>query len=149
MDGKLCRKEICNDCTFFTCICRIIFFSNTTGRFANSNSRFCSEQILQGSTVVYARFRIRWNIQIFLAIAAFSPVPYKVSTIASGFVKMDLVPFILISSFGRAARFFLVASLFYFYGPSIKAYIEKYFDKLALAFVVLLIGGFVLLKFIV
>jgi membrane protein DedA with SNARE-associated domain len=84
-----------------------------------------------------------------LAIAAFSPVPYKVSTIASGFVKMDLVPFILISSFGRAARFFLVASLFYFYGPSIKAYIEKYFDKLALAFVVLLIGGFVLLKFIV
>lgn len=87
--------------------------------------------------------------QIFLAIAAFSPIPYKVSTIASGFVKMDLVPFILISTLGRAARFFLVASLFFFYGPSIKAYIEKYFDKLALAFVVLLVGGFVLLKFIV
>jgi membrane protein YqaA with SNARE-associated domain len=96
----------------------------------------------------FERLYEEWG-QIFLAIAAFSPIPYKVSTIASGFVKMDIIPFVLISTFGRAARFFLVGTLFYFFGPPMKAYIEKYFDKLALAFVALLVGGFVALKFLV
>ena len=96
----------------------------------------------------FERLYEEWG-QIFLAIAAFSPIPYKVSTIASGFVKMDIIPFVLISTFGRAARFFLVGTLFYFFGPPMKAYIEKYFDKLALAFVALLVSGFVVLKFLV
>lgn len=84
----------------------------------------------------------------FLAIAAFTPIPYKISTIASGAANMNLFTFIIISSIGRAARFFLVGGLIYFVGPKVKVYIDKYFDKLSIAFVILLIGGFVLAKYI-
>lgn len=84
----------------------------------------------------------------FLGIAAFTPIPFKVATIASGMMEMNLALFVLISSIGRAGRFFLVASLLYFKGPTIKEFIEKYFDIISIAFVVLLVGGFVLIKFV-
>lgn len=84
----------------------------------------------------------------FLAGAAFSPIPYKISTIAAGATNMDLIPFILISSIGRSARFFLVASVIYFIGPTAKVFIDKYFDKLSLAFIILLILGFVVIKYL-
>lgn len=84
----------------------------------------------------------------FLAIAAFTPIPYKISTIASGAAGMNLVTFIIISSFGRAARFFIVGGLIYFVGPKVKIYIDKYFDKLSIAFVLLLIGGFIAVKYL-
>lgn len=84
----------------------------------------------------------------FLASAAFTPIPYKISTIVSGAANMDLLTFIGVSSIGRAARFFLVGGLIYIYGPQIKNFIEKYFDKLSLIFLVLLVGGFVAIKFL-
>lgn len=84
----------------------------------------------------------------FLAGAAFSPIPYKISTIAAGATNMDLLAFILISSIGRSARFFLVATIIYLVGPTAKVFIDKYFDKLSLAFVVLLILGFIFIKYI-
>lgn len=84
----------------------------------------------------------------FLAAAAFSPIPYKISTIASGAAEMNMLTFIIISSLGRAARFFLVGGLIFYIGPKVKVYIDKYFDKLSLAFIVLLIGGFVAIKYI-
>ncbi len=83
----------------------------------------------------------------FLAGAAFSPIPYKVATIAAGATHMDLIPFILVSILGRAGRFFLVGGLIYFIGPKVKVYIDKYFDKLSIAFLLLLIGGFVAIKY--
>lgn len=84
----------------------------------------------------------------FLVAAAFTPIPYKVATIAAGATLMPLVPFIIASAFGRAARFFLVAGLIWKFGPSIKQFIDKYFDKLSVAFVVLLVLGFVAVKYI-
>jgi hypothetical protein len=45
-------------------------------------------------------------------------------------------------------RFFLVGALFYFFGPPVKSFIDKYFEKLTLAFLVLLVGGFVVLKYL-
>lgn len=84
----------------------------------------------------------------FLAGAAFSPIPYKISTIAAGATQMDLIPFVLISSIGRSARFFLVAGIIYFIGPTAKVFIDKYFDKLSIAFIILLILGFVAIKYI-
>jgi len=83
---------------------------------------------------------------VFLLAAAFTPIPYKVATIVSGATGMALFPFIAISSFGRAARFFLVAGLLYYFGPQIKDFIEKYFDKLSIIFLILLVGGFFALK---
>ena len=84
---------------------------------------------------------------LFLAGAAFSPIPYKVATIASGAANMDLTTFITVSSIGRAARFFLVAGLLFKYGAPIKAFIEKYFDIISIAFLILLVGGFVAVKY--
>ena len=86
---------------------------------------------------------------LFLAGAAFTPIPYKISTIVSGAANMNLMEFISISSIGRAARFFLVAGLIYIYGPQIKNFIEKYFDKLSIIFLILLVGGFVAIKYLI
>jgi membrane protein YqaA with SNARE-associated domain len=84
----------------------------------------------------------------FLAGAAFTPIPYKISTIAAGATQMDLVPFVLISAIGRSARFFLVAGFLYYVGPKAKEYIDKYFDKLSIAFLILLVLGFVAIKYL-
>jgi membrane protein YqaA with SNARE-associated domain len=84
----------------------------------------------------------------FLVGAAFTPIPYKVATIAAGATVMPFLPFLLASAVGRAARFFLVAGLIWKFGPTFKVYIEKYFDKLAIAFVLLLVLGFVAVKYI-
>ena len=80
--------------------------------------------------------------------AAFSPIPYKLATIAAGATHMDLTYFIIISSLGRAARFFIVGSLFYFMGAKAKEYIDKYFERFTILFVILLIGGFIGFKYL-
>lgn len=85
----------------------------------------------------------------FLAGAAFSPIPYKIATIAAGATQMPLFEFIVISSIGRAGRFFIVAGVIYYFGPKTKVFIDKYFDKLSLAFLALLILGFVVVKYII
>jgi membrane protein YqaA with SNARE-associated domain len=84
----------------------------------------------------------------FLVAAAFTPIPYKVATIAAGATLMPFLPFVIASAVGRAARFFLVAGLIWKFGPSIKTFIEKYFDRLSIAFVVLLVLGFVAVKYV-
>lgn len=78
--------------------------------------------------------------------AAFTPIPYKIFTIASGAMEMDLTRFMLVSFFGRGARFFIVAVLLWLFGRPVREFIERYFDWLALLFVILLIGGFAALK---
>jgi membrane protein YqaA with SNARE-associated domain len=88
-----------------------------------------------------------WGIW-FLAAAAFTPIPYKVATIAAGATGMSVVPFVLVSILGRGARFFLVAGLLRMFGAPIRAFIEKHFDALALLFLVLLVGGFVVLRWL-
>ena len=87
----------------------------------------------------------------FLAIltAAFTPIPYKVFTIAAGFWQVGLISLITASIIGRSARFFLVASLIYFFGPKIKEFIDKYFNLLTIIFIILLIGGFVTIKYLI
>ena len=78
--------------------------------------------------------------------AGFSPIPYKVFTIASGVADMNIVTFTLASIFGRGARFFLVAALLWKFGEPIRTFIERYLAQLTLAFVVLVAGGFFALK---
>lgn len=78
--------------------------------------------------------------------AGFSPIPYKLFTIASGVTQMDLTSFALTSLVGRGARFFIIAALLWKFGAPIKLFIEKHLGKLTLVFVLLLAGGFALLK---
>ncbi len=78
--------------------------------------------------------------------AGFTPIPYKVFTICSGVVSLNLPLFLLASSVSRSARFFLVSALIFFFGEPIKRIIDKYFNLLSILFVVLLVGGFAVIK---
>ncbi len=88
-----------------------------------------------------------WGGWIVFA-GGFSPVPYKVITIASGSVNLDLVTFTVVSIISRCGRFLLVAVLLWKFGVPIRAFIERWLGPLTLAFVVLLVLGFVLVKYI-
>lgn len=92
----------------------------------------------------FAWVQTKYQANAFLALftAGFTPIPYKVFTIAAGVFKVGLPVFILASALGRAGRFFLVALLLQFVGPRVLPFIEKYLGWLTLAFVVLLVGGF-------
>lgn len=81
--------------------------------------------------------------------AGFTPIPYKVITISAGAFSINLIMFILASVISRGARFFLVAFLIWKFGPQIKSFIDRYFNWLAIAFTVLLIGGFVAIKYVI
>lgn len=81
-----------------------------------------------------------------IAIAGFTPIPYKVFTISAGAFQINFAVFFLASLISRSARFFLVGGLIYLFGPKIQPFIERYFNALAVAFTVLLIAGFILLN---
>lgn len=76
----------------------------------------------------------------------FTPLPYKVCTITAGIAKINFLGFIIASVMSRSARFFLVAGLFGWKGEKMRPFIEKYFNWLSLAFMILLIGGFMTIK---
>lgn len=83
-----------------------------------------------------------------VAIAGFTPIPYKVFTISAGFFNADFSVFIIASVLSRGARFFLVSGLIRIFGPTIRSFIEKYFNLLTIVFTALLIGGFIVLKYL-
>lgn len=80
-------------------------------------------------------------------IAGVTPFPYKVITIASGTTGLSIPVFIIASVLARGLRFFAVSALLYWFGPPIKAFIERYLGILTVVFVILLVGGFVLVKY--
>ncbi|WP_232363746.1 YqaA family protein [Desulfogranum japonicum] len=83
-----------------------------------------------------------------VGMAAFTPIPYKLFTITAGAFKTNFVTFMVVSLVARSARFCLVAGLIYFFGAKVQYFINKYFNILTVVFMVLLIGGFVLLKYL-
>lgn len=78
--------------------------------------------------------------------AGLTPIPYKVFTIAAGVWQIDLLTFTTASVFGRAGRFFLVATLLYFFGKKLSTFIDKYFNLLTLAAFALVVLGFATIK---
>jgi membrane protein YqaA with SNARE-associated domain len=85
----------------------------------------------------------RWGFWAVF-IAGFSPVPYKVFTIAAGALSMALLPFTLASLIGRGARFFLVAGLMAWGGARMEAALHRHVDRLGWATVALAALGLVL-----
>ncbi|RMG16373.1 MAG: DedA family protein [Deltaproteobacteria bacterium] len=79
-------------------------------------------------------------------VAAVTPIPYKIFTITAGAVGSDFWTFLTASLLGRPVRFLALALLVYFVGPPVKRFIDRYFNLLSVAFVVLLLGGFALVK---
>ena len=88
-----------------------------------------------------------WGLWI-VAGAGFTPFPYKVITIASGAMGLDLPTFALASVASRGARFFLLAALLWYFGPPIRRFIENNLPMLVTVFFVLLFGGFLALRYL-
>ncbi len=78
----------------------------------------------------------------------FTPLPYKVCTISAGVARISFPGFLVASALSRSARFFLVAGLMGWKGERIRPFIERYFNWFSLAFVILLIGGFLVIKWV-
>ncbi len=86
-----------------------------------------------------------WGVW-FLAVAAFTPIPFKVATISAGATQMPFAPFVVVSLIGRAARFLLVAAILRVFGAEVRRQLERHFDAATLLFLVLLVGGFLVLR---
>lgn len=80
--------------------------------------------------------------------AGFTPIPYKVITIAAGVFLINFPVFVVASLIGRGARFYLVAGLIRRYGPGIRVFIDRYFNLLCIVFLVLLVGGFLAIRYV-
>ncbi len=102
-----------------------------------------------GYESTFARFTEQVNAYggwLMLAFA-FLPIPYKVATIAAGTTGMSIPVMVLASIAGRGGRFFLVALLMRRYGDTARQLIDNHFNKLALIFSGLLVGGFVVVHY--
>ncbi|MCE7028125.1 YqaA family protein [Jiella avicenniae] len=103
-----------------------------------------------GKADAFAEMTARYNEWGGWAVlfAALTPFPYKVLTIFSGVTGLNLVVFTLVSIVGRGARFFLVTFLLHRYGAPIQGFIEKNLGLLFTLFMILLIGGFVAVRYL-
>lgn len=99
----------------------------------------------------FAQFRDAFNQWGLLIVFVFglTPFPYKVITIASGVTGLNLPIFILSSIVSRGARFFIVSALLYWFGPAIRDFIEKRLGLMFTVFCLLLLGGFIAIKYLV
>ena len=79
-------------------------------------------------------------------LAGLTPIPYKVFTLSAGVFSINFGIFLIASVLSRGLRFFVVAALIHRFGHSIAAFIDRYFNLLALAFGVLLVAGFIVIE---
>ena len=105
-----------------------------------NNTFFLKEKVAQGGGI------IAWAS--FLAIAAFTPLPFKLLTITSGFVHFNLIYFIIICFLVRGSRFFLISVLIGKFGPKVKLLLEKKLLKISIIFTILIIGAAFILYFL-
>ena len=82
-------------------------------------------------------------------LAGLTPIPYKVFTLSAGVFSIHFGVFVLASVLSRGMRFFVLAALIYRFGPPIARFIDRYFDILAWAFGILLVGGFIAIQVLV
>lgn len=99
----------------------------------------------------FAGFSDAFNEQgwLIVLLAGFTPLPFKVITIAAGATAMPLYILLFASVIARSARFFLVAALLWKFGPPMKALIDKHFALLTTLFGIALIGGFIALRYLI
>ena len=88
-----------------------------------------------------------WGAWVIL-IKGFTPIPFKLVTIASGFFAFNFPLFVLLALITRGARFFLIAWLLKRYGAPMQEFIERRLTLVGWTFLILLVGGFALVAFI-
>ena len=89
-----------------------------------------------------------WGVWIIVA-KGMTPIPYKLVTITSGALHFAILPFILASVVSRSIRFFLVAALIWKFGEPVRTFIEKRLEVVTTVFLVFLVGGFFLIRYLV
>ena len=100
----------------------------------------------QDKLATFERYRDEWGAWIVVA-GGFTPLPYKLITIASGAGKLDIGVFILASLLARGLRFYIVAAILWQFGPPARAFIERHLGWVALAAVLILIAVVLALRF--
>lgn len=90
----------------------------------------------------------QWGVWIIL-IKGMTPIPYKLVTITSGALNFALVPFVLASIVSRSMRFFLVAALLWKFGEPVRIFIEKRLELVTSGFLIVLVAGFFLIRYLV
>lgn len=88
-----------------------------------------------------------WGFWI-IALKGLTPIPYKIVTIASGVAKLDMLTFIVASMIARGFRFFSLAALIHYFGPTVRDYIEENLGFVTTVAFIALVGGFVLFKYV-
>jgi membrane protein YqaA with SNARE-associated domain len=103
---------------------------------------------------LFAEHRIRHAHDVFeryeawaIGIAGLTPIPYKIFTISAGALGVNLPVFVIASILSRGARFFAVGGLIWLFGAAIENFIDRYFNILAVVFVVLLAAGFFVIRY--
>ena len=95
--------------------------------------------------VVVSWFK-HWGFWI-LFLAGFTPIPYKLFTIAGGAANMAILPFIAASLLGRGGRFFLVSAAMYWGGPAMERILERYIEQLGWILIILAVVAYVIWQF--
>lgn len=90
---------------------------------------------------------LKWGFWI-VALKGLTPIPYKIVTIASGVAGLNMSTFIIASIIARGFRFFMLAGLLWYYGPSIKNYIDRNLTLVTVGGLLILIIGFVIVKYL-
>ena len=103
------------------------------------------------SKELYFTIKDQFDMYGFLIIftAGFTPIPYKIFTITAGAFNISFPLFFIASLVSRSARFFLISILIFKFGESIRYFIEKYFNILSILLIILLIGGYILIQYVI
>ena len=118
-------------------------WQNTAGEYTALANWFFAHVFSLESFFTVGELYDKYNFWIVFT-AGFTPLPYKIFTITGGLFHINFAMFIFASIISRGLRFMLIAALIWKFGAPIKSFIDKYFNLLAIAFTVLLIGSFFL-----
>ena len=81
--------------------------------------------------------------------AGFTPIPYKIFTITAGAFNISFTFFLIASIVSRTARFFLISVLILKFGENIRNFIDKYFNIITIILTILIISGYIMLKYVI
>ncbi len=89
-----------------------------------------------------------WDV-LAIAVAGFTPIPFKVFTISAGVFELNLLTFGVAVVLSRGARFFLLGVLIWRFGSGIREFVDRYFNLLTILFIILLVGGLLIVEYFI
>jgi len=103
-----------------------------------------------GYAAKFASFKSQYNDYgaWIVFFAGITPFPYKVITIASGATQLSIPVFVIASMLSRGIKFFIEAGLLFWFGEPIRNVLERWFNLIAIVFIILLVGGFIAMKYL-